>query len=76
MIRKLRDFGWQIVELALIAVTLCVLINIIAGPMAGSAVATIADNALKFLAALPAGTIIGVAALVILWKLLRRQFTP
>ena len=72
-LHKIVAAGWAAVELGLVLVLLAVLAEIILGGMAGGAIAGIAHNARDFLASLPAGTLVGAGALILLWVLLRRR---
>ncbi len=67
MIEQIRKVGWLAVEVALLLVALCVLLNIILGKDSGSYVASVADNATKFLQALPPGVTLGVVMIVLLY---------
>jgi hypothetical protein len=64
-----RRWGWRAVELAAMAVVFCVLARIILGPAGGSFVNAVADNAVKLAQELPAGTLVGLGllGLIYLW---------
>ncbi len=73
MFSKIRLIGWIAVEIGLILVALALLLHVILGDAGGSAVTTIANNALALLQSLPSGTIVGLAALAVLYLLLRSR---
>ena len=74
MIDKIRRLGWIAVEIGVILVALALLLHVILGEAGGEAVSAIAANALTVLQGLPAGTIVGLAALGVLTVLLRARF--
>lgn len=73
MFEKIRHVGWLAVEIGLILVSLAVLLDIILGKQGGPAVTSIAENAIAFLQSLPAGTLVGLAALWVLYLLARSR---
>lgn len=73
MLEKLRGFGWLAVEFGTIVVALCVLLSVILGDQAGHPVADIAANAVALPQKLPAGITLGLAALIVLWRLLEAR---
>ena len=76
MLEQITKLGWRAVEIALLLVILCVLINIIAGPGSGAFVAGVAANALAFIQAVPPGALLGIALLVLLYGLYRSRRQP
>ena len=68
MIDKFILAGWRVADVALLAVALCVLFNIILGASGGGFIADVAGNAVGMLQKLPPGTVIGLALLIFLWK--------
>lgn len=70
----LRKGGWLLAEAGLLIVVLCVLLNIILGPASsGEFVAMVATNANTFLQGLPAGTLVGLALVVLAYLTMTRQ---
>ena len=64
MLEQIVRLGWRIVEVVLLLVVLCVLLNIIVGQGSGAFIASVAANALGFLQAIPSGTVVGVLLVV------------
>lgn len=73
MLDKICRIGWIAVEIGLILVSLAILLNIILGTEGGPAVTSIAENATAFLLSLPAGTLVGLAALWVLYIFARSR---
>jgi len=73
LLDKIRRVGWLAIEIGLILVVLAVLLRTILGGAAGEPVTAISDNAIAFLQALPQGTIVGLAAIGVLYLLLRSR---
>lgn len=73
MIEQIRRIGWLAVEMALLLVIVCVLLNIILGADSGSFIGSVAANASQFLQAIPPGTFLGVVLVVILYWLVRAR---
>jgi hypothetical protein len=67
MLEQIVRLGWRIVEVVLLLVVLCVLLNIIVGQGSGVFIASVAANALGFLQAIPSGTVVGVLLVVLLY---------
>ena len=68
-LHKAKEYLWAFVELGFLAVLTVMLIYLIMGQDSGVFVSGVADNVLKFAAALPAQSLVGLAivlALVIL----------
>ena len=76
MLEQITKLGWRAVEIALLLVILCVLINIIAGPGGGAFVAEVAANALAFIQAVPPGALLGIMLLILLYHLYRSRRQP
>lgn len=78
IIDHIRKAGWLAVEVGLLIVILCVLLNIILGPASsGDFVAAVATNANTFLQGLPAGTAMGLVLIFLAyWMVTRRAATP
>lgn len=70
MLDRVRRTGWLIAETGLLLVVLCLLLNIILGAeMSGEFVVAVAKNANLFLQSLPAGTLVGLALVVLAYWL-------
>ena len=73
MIDKIRRTGWAVVEIGAIIVALAILLSLIIGKDNIGVVGAISDNAISLLQALPAGTIVGLALLGLLFQLVRSR---
>ena len=73
---QLRTIGWAAIEAAFLLIVLCVLLNIILGGDSDSFIAHVAANATNFLQSLPAGVLLGVALLVMVYALVRARLQP
>ncbi|HEX2843449.1 hypothetical protein [Hyphomicrobium sp.] len=74
IIDHIRKAGWLAVEAGLLLVILCVLLNIILGPVSsGEFVAAVATNANTFLQGLPAGTVVGLVLIFLAYALVTRR---
>ena len=67
MIERIRKIGWLAAEAGLLLIVLCILLNILLGKDGGPVISSIAENASKFLAALPPGVALGVALILLLY---------
>ena len=68
-LQKAKQYLWVLVELGFLAVLAVMLLYLILGAHSGVFVSSVADNVLKFAAAIPAQSLVGLAivlALVIL----------
>jgi nitrate reductase gamma subunit len=68
-LQKAKQYLWILVELGFLAVLAVMLLYLILGAHSGVFVSSVADNVLKFAAAIPAQSLVGLAivlALVIL----------
>ncbi len=75
MIEQIRRIGWLAVEIALLLVILCVLLNIILGADSGGFIGSVAANAAQFLQSIPPGTFLGVVLIVVLYWLTRSRIS-
>jgi hypothetical protein len=73
MLTQIRRAGWFVVELAVLLVILCVLLNIILGADGGGFIASVATNATTFLQRIPPGTFLSVVLILALVWLLRSR---
>jgi hypothetical protein len=73
MINKIRKIGWLAVEVAVLVIVLCVLLNILLGNEGGSFISFVSDNTTKFLQALPPGVTLGVSLIIVLYWFVRNR---
>jgi len=73
MIDQIRRIGWLAVEVALLVIVLCVLLNILLGNEGGSFISFVSENATKFLQALPPGVTLGISLIVVLYWFVRNR---
>jgi hypothetical protein len=75
MIERIRKIGWLAAEVGLLLIVLCILLNILLGKDGGPFIASVAENASKFLGGLPPGVTLGVALILLLyWFVKSRVF--
>lgn len=67
MIERMRRAGWLAAEAGLLLIVLCILLSILLGKEGGPVIASVAENASKFLAALPPGVALGAALILLLY---------
>jgi nitrate reductase gamma subunit len=72
-LHKAREYLWAFVELGFLAVLTVMLIYLIMGLDSGVFVTGVADNVLKFAAAIPAQSLVGIAIVLALMVLLARR---
>jgi hypothetical protein len=72
-LHKAREYLWAFVELGFLAVLTVMLIYLIMGQDSGVFVTGVADNVLKFAAAIPAQSLVGIAIVLALMVLLARR---
>ena len=72
-IERIQKLGWFIVEIALLLIILCVLLDIIIGTSTVGYIPMVASNAKAFLNAVPAGTTLGIVILVFLYWFIRSK---
>jgi hypothetical protein len=73
MLDRIRQVGWAAVEIGAILVALAVLLDVLLGKDGGPVVTSIAENTQAFLQSLPAGTVVGLVALGVLYHLVRSR---
>ena len=73
MLTLIRRTGWFVVELALLLVILCVLLNLILGAESGSFIASVATNVTTFLQRIPPGSFLGVVLILVMAWLVRQR---
>jgi hypothetical protein len=72
-LHKAKEYLWAFVELGFLAVLTVMLIYLIMGQDSGVFVSGVADNVLKFAAALPAQSLVGIAIVLALVFLIARR---
>jgi hypothetical protein len=72
---QIRAIGWAAIEAAFLLIVLCLLLDIVIGTQADSFVSKVAKNATAFLQSLPPGVVVGVAAVAVVYGVLRTRVT-
>jgi hypothetical protein len=73
-LNKAKQYLWAFVEIGFLTVVAVILIYLILGPgMSGVFVSGVADNVLKFAAAIPAQSLVGLALVLALGVLLANR---
>jgi hypothetical protein len=72
-LHKAKEYLWAFVELGFLAILTVLLIYLIMGPNSGVFVSGVADNVLKFAAAIPAQSLVGIAIVLALIFMLTRR---
>jgi hypothetical protein len=72
-LHKAKEYLWAFVELGFLAVLTVMLIYLIMGQDSGVFVFGVADNVLKFAAAIPAQSLVGIAIVLALIFMLTRR---
>jgi len=67
MFDQIKRIGWVTVESGLLLIVLCIILNIILGQQGGSYIASVAENAAKFMQSLPPGVTVGMAMIALLY---------
>ncbi len=73
---RIRVYGWRAVELASMIVIFCVLLNIILGDGGGAFVTSVANNAVLFAQDVPAGTLLGLVLVALVYRFYLRREKP
>ena len=73
-LHKTKQYLWIFVEIGFLAVLTIILLHLILGPDSGVFVAGVADNVLKFAAAIPAQAMVGLALVLALVVLIANRF--
>ena len=73
---KARRYLWTFVEVAFLIVLLSVLIHLVLAPNSGSFVQGVYDNLVAFGNAVPAATLLGVGALMLLVWYIQQRMDP
>jgi hypothetical protein len=72
-LHRAKEYLWAFVELGFLAILTVLLIYLIMGPSSGVFVSGVADNVLKFAAAIPAQSLVGIAIVLTLIFMLTRR---
>jgi len=72
-LQKAKQYLWVLVELGFLAVLAVMLLYLILGANSGVFVSSVADNVLKFAAAVPAQSLVGLAIVLALVVLLANR---
>jgi nitrate reductase gamma subunit len=72
-LHKAKEYLWTFVELGFLAILTVMLIYLIMGQDSGVFVSGVADNVMKFAAAIPAQSLVGIAIVLALIFLLSRR---
>jgi hypothetical protein len=72
-LHRAKEYLWAFVELGFLAVLTVMLIYLIMGQDSGVFVSGVADNVLKFTAAIPAQSLVGIAIVLALIFMLTRR---
>ena len=73
---KARRYLWTFVEVAFLIVLLSVLIHLVLAPNSGNFVQGVYDNLVAFGNAVPAATLLGVGALMLLVWYIQQRMDP
>ncbi len=73
---RIRVYGWRTVELASMIVIFCVLLNIILGDGGGAFVTSVANNAILFAQDVPAGTLLGLVLVALVYRFYLKREKP
>jgi hypothetical protein len=65
-LHKAKEYLWAFVELGFLAILTVMLVYLIMGPSSGVFVSGVADNVLKFAAAIPTQSLVGIAIVLAL----------
>ena len=71
---RTKQYLWMFVEIGFLTVLSIILIHLVLGPNSGIFVTSVADNVLKFAAAIPAQAMVGLALVLALVVLVANRF--
>ena len=71
---RTKQYLWMFVEIGFLTLLSIILIHLVLGPSAGIFVTSVADNVLKFAAAIPAQATVGLALVLALVVLIANRF--
>jgi amino acid transporter len=72
-VERIQRIGWVAVEASLLIIVLCVLLDIIVGPIGLGFISLVASNAKNFLQTIPPGTILGLVIIIFLYWFIRSR---
>ena len=72
-LHKAKEYLWAFVELGFLAILTVMLIYLIMGASSGVFVSGVADNVLKFAAAIPTQSLVGIAIVLALIFMVTRR---
>lgn len=75
VLAQIRALGWAAIEAAFLLIVLCLLLDIVIGTQANSFVSKVAKNATAFLQSVPSGIVVGLAALAMVYALLKTRLS-
>jgi hypothetical protein len=76
MIERLTRWGWCLVEICLLLIALCILLQLILGAQSGTFIGSVSANAQRFLREVDSGSLLGLTLIVGLYFFLKRRPTP
>src|SRR5947199_2422199 len=71
---RTKQYLWMFVEIGFLSLLSIILVHLILGPNSGIFVTSVADNVLKFAAAIPAQAMVGLALVLALVVLIANRF--
>src|SRR5215471_4143888 len=71
---RTKQYLWMFVEIGFLSLLSIILIHLLLGPNSGIFVTSVADNVLKFAAAIPAQAMVGLALVLALVVLIANRF--
>src|SRR5262245_41804588 len=71
---RTKQYLWMFVEIGFLTLLSIILVHLILGPNSGIFVTSVADNVLKFAAAIPAQALVGLALVLALVVLIANRF--
>lgn len=64
MAEHLMRWGWRLVELCLLLIALCVLLQLILGPQSGAFISGVSANTQRFLREVDSGSLLGLVLII------------
>lgn len=75
MVERLMQWGWRLVELCLLLIALCVLIQLILGPQSGAFISSVSANTQRFLREVDSGSLLGLVLIIGLYLFFKSRST-
>jgi len=75
MVERLMHWGWQLVELCLLLIALCVLLQLILGPQSGAFISSVSANTQRFLREVDSGSLLGLVLIIGLYLYFKSRST-